>query len=343
MAYFGIDLHSKHSEVCGLSETGEKVMERRVSTTESGLRRIFAGRARSRVVIEASGAAPWVRRLLRQMGHEVVVVNPRRVRLIAESTLKSDRVDAEVLARLGRLGDDFFLRPVYQRSRAAQLLRTRLRARSNLVKLRTALINSVRGSLRAHGYRMTGCTARTFAVRFGELDLAEDLLEALEPLVETIVELTARIDRLEAELVEESRADELLARLQEVPGVGPMVSLAFVSWMDRPQRFRRSREVGACLGLRPRVRDSAGVQRRGSITREGDVEMRRLLVQAAHCAMRCRRDTALKRWAEQLAERAGKKKAVVALARKIAVLLHHLWVTGARYQPFPAPASNSST
>lgn len=154
-----------------------------------------------------------------------------------------------------------------------------------------------------------------------------------------ISELSLRIERLEADLVEESGADELLLRLQEVPGVGPLICLAFIGWVvDRPERFSRSRDVGACLGLRPRVRDSGERQWPGAITREGDAEMRRLLVQAAHAALHCRRESALKRWAEQLAERIGKRKAVVALARKLAVLLHRLWVTGRSYQPLPKAA-----
>jgi transposase len=138
--------------------------------------------------------------------------------------------------------------------------------------------------------------------------------------------------------VEEAGADELLVRLQEVPGVGPLVSLAFIGWVDRPERFQCSRDVGACLGLRPQVRDSGERQWRGAITREGDGEMRRLLVQAAHAALNCRQDSALKRWAERLVERIGKRKAVVALARKLAVLLHRLWVTGRCYQPLPQAA-----
>jgi transposase len=204
------------------------------------------------------------------------------------------------------------------------------------VRARTALINSVRGSLRTHGYRMGSCTSEGFTSRFGRLKMKRELRQALDPLVETVAELTARIERLERELEEEARSDELLVRLQDVPGVGPLVSLAFVAWMDRPERFARSRDVGACLGLRPKIRDSGDRQRRGPITREGDPEMRRLLVQAAHASLRCLKDSALKRWAQRLELRAGKRKMAVALARKIAVLLHRLWVTGDTYRHFPA-------
>lgn len=337
MDHFGIDLHQKHSEICGLDGEGRVRYQKRVATSEASLRRIFGPRKPSRVVIESGCQTAWAARLLGQMGHQVVVVNPRRVRLIAESTRKSDRVDAEILAWLG-LQDEGLVRPVYQRSEAAMELRTRLRVRTSQVRARTSLINSVRGTLRSQGYRMSSCVAARFADRFGEQKLALDLRQVLDPLVEMIAELTEQIERLEKDLVEESQADELLHRLQEVPGVGPLVCLSFVGWVDRPERFERSRDVGACLGLRPMMRDSGERQWRGSITREGDSEMRRLLVQAAHAALNCRRDSTLKRWASQVAERAGKRKALAALARKLAVLLHRLWVTGTSYQAFPKVA-----
>jgi len=335
--YLGIDVHSKYSEVCGLSEDGEVTVRCRIPTTETGLKRFFGKRERSKVTLESGPVTPWVYRLLCELGHEVTVVNPRRVRLIAESTLKTDSIDAEVLARLSRL-DLGFLRPVYQRTREAQELRTRLRVRTSLVKARTSLINAVRGTLRAQGYRVPSCPADSFVARFATMRLPASLAEVLEPMVTTIGELTERIQGLKAKLVAESSSDELVQRLQTVPGVGPLVSLAYVGWMDRPDRFRESRDVGASLGLRPSLRSSGGHEIRGRITREGDTEMRRLLVQAAHAALQCHKDSSLKRWAESLVERLGKGKAVVALARKIAVLLHHLWVTGESFRAFPQAA-----
>jgi len=337
MEHVGIDVHQKYSEICWLSEDGEVKLRRRLATTEASLRRFFGRLSPVRVVLESSCVTPWVSRLIGEMGHEVVVLNSRRVRLIAESTLKSDTIDAEILARLSRF-DLELLRPVYQRSEAAQELRTRLRVRGSLVKARTALINAVRGSLRSQGYRMGSCATKSFVARWVELRLEAGVREVLEPLVETIDELTTRIEALEQEIKIASRSDELMLRLQDVPGVGPLVSLAYVGWMDRAERFERSRDVGACLGLRPRVRGSGGKVRRGPITREGDCEMRRLLVQAAHAALLSKKDSLLKVWAEALVERVGKPKAVVALARKLAVLLHRLWVTGERYRPFPRTA-----
>jgi transposase len=337
MRHCGIDVHARTCELCEVSARGKVIRRERLAATEAGFRRRFKAAPRTRVVMECCGSSPWIVRLLESLGHEVVVVNPRRVRLIAESTLKCDRVDAEILARLSRLGPEM-LHPVYQRSYEGQLLRTRLRLRSSLVRARGGLINQVRGTLRAHGSPMSSCAAKSFVARFATTGPPRHLREVLEPLVGAIGELTDRIEVLEKELVEESHSDELLERLQEVPGVGPLVSLSFVGWVDRAERFARSRDVGASLGLRPRLRESGGISRRGAITREGDTNMRWLLVQAAHAALAVRRDSALKRWAEALVNRVGKKRAVVALARKLGVLLHTLWVTGDSYRPFPAAA-----
>ena len=334
MRHCGIDVHAKTSELCEVSGQGKVVQRESFATSQAGYRRRFEGIARMRVVLEAGGSTPWIARLLGVLGHDVVVVNPRRLRLIAESTLKCDRVDAEILARLSRI-DLELLRPVYQRSEEGQLLRTRLRVRSSLVQARVALINQVRGTLRAQGLSMPACAPGSFVAHWGRHTVTKYLRVALEPLVCMIGELPERIEALQEQLVETSQSDELLERLQEVPGVGPLVSLAFVGWVDRAERFKKSRDVGACLGLRPSLRESGGKSQRGSITREGDSDMRWLLVQAAHAALAVHRDSALKRWGEALVARAGKKKAVVALARKLGVLLHRLWVTGVSYQPFP--------
>ena len=337
MKYVGIDLHQKYSEICELSEEGKVLCRRQIPTTETGLRKFFGRRNPRHVVLETGGLTAWVYRLLTKLGHEVVVVQPRRVRLIAESTLKTDSIDAEILARLSRF-DPELLPQVYQRSEDGQRLRGRLRVRAALVKSRTALINTVRGLLRSHGYRVGSSTSVRFVERFADAKIPQEMRQMLDPLLEALVTLNTQILDLETELKQLTREDELMTRLQSIPGVGPLVSLAFVGWMDRPDRFKDSRDVGACLGLRPSIHSSGGHVHHGSITREGDSEMRRLLVQAAHASLRCRQDSALKRWSEQLIDRRGKGKALVAVARKISVLLHHLWVSGEVFDAFPERA-----
>jgi len=333
MEYCGIDLHSEYSQICILDEGGEVMETSRVRTSRKALERFFA-RDRMRVVIEAGGTSPWVSRLLDSLGHEVVVCSPRRVRLIAESSLKNDKVDAEVLARLVRL-DPEFLKPIQHRSEQAQLLRANLKVRSAMVEARTKWINTVRGLLRGFGYKVSGKAPHSFVERVNRMKLPDELSAVITPLLEQLDLLTGEIDRRNEHLEEMVKDLPEVEHLREIPGVGPVVATYFVLTIDDPNRFKNSRDVAAFFGLRPSMRESASVTHFGRITKEGDPDMRRLLVQAAHACLLTKADSELKRWALALAERKGKGKAVVALARKLAVLMHRLWVTGEVYQAFP--------
>ncbi len=333
MEYCGIDLHAEYSQICTLDEDGEVMETSRVRTSRKALGRFFR-RDRMRVVMEAGGSSPWVSRLLDSLGHEVVVCSPRRVRLIAESKLKNDRVDAEVLARLVRL-DPEFLRPIQHRSEEAQLLRANLKVRSAMVEARTKWINTIRGLFRSFGYNVSGKAPHTFVERVDKMDLPDELRMVVEPLLEQLDLLTGEIDRRNQHLEEMVKDLPEVQHLREIPGVGPVVATYFVLTIDNPHRFNTSRDVASFFGLRPSMRESASMSRFGRITKEGDPEMRRLLVQAAHACLLTKADSELKGWALSLAERKGKGKAVVALARKLAVLMHHLWVTGEVYKAFP--------
>jgi transposase len=334
MEHCGIDVHQKYTQICIVGDDGEVTERASVRTTRPALKKFFGDRERMRVVLEAGGSSPWVSRLLAELGHEVIVCSPRRVRLIAESTLKNDQIDAEVLARLVRL-DPRFLKPIRHRSAEAQVLRAHLQVRRALVKARSGWINTVRGLLRGFGYRVPGGAAPSFADRVTDLDLPAELRSVLAPLLAQLDLVSEEIQRCDAGLEELARQLPVVEQLQQVPGVGVIVALTFVLTIDDPDRFRRSRDLAAYLGLRPRIRESGPVSHYGRITKEGDRELRRMLVQAAHALFRTRADSALKRWAEGLAARRGKCKAAVALARKLAVLMHHLWVTGETYQRFP--------
>jgi len=328
----GIDLHLKSSEVCVVDEAGETSERATIPTTEKALVRWFGSREPMRICIEASGLSPWVARVLAGLGHEVIVANAQRVRLIAESTLKNDRVDAETLARLVRM-DRGLLRPILHRNEQTQRLRGMLRVRRILVNDRTACVNTARGLLRSFGYRVAGGKTERVARALIAGKVPEELCALVAPLIATALELDEKIKALDQEVVEAGHGFPEVERLQQVPGIGPLVALAYVLCIEDPTRFRTSRDVASFLGLRPKMRESAERSRFGSITRAGDAEMRRLLVQAAHGCLRSRQESDLKRWAEQLAGRVGKKKAVVALARKLAVLLHRLWVSEQAYQP----------
>jgi transposase len=330
----GIDLHQKSSQVTVVDQEGEVLERASIPTTRTGLERWFGRRERMRILVEASGSSPWVVRLLLELGHEVEVIDPRRVRLIAQSTLKTDRIDADILAELARLRTK--LRTlVWQRSETTQRQRGHLRVRRALVEARAGFIVTVRGLLRSFGVRVASCRSDRFAARCQATAIPPELAEVMTPLLDAIHDLDARIATMDAVVEQVGHLYPAVGSLQDIPGVGPVVALAYVLSIEDPSRFHRSRDVPGYLGLRPTLRSSAATVRQGRITKEGDADVRRLLVQAAHAHLRSHADTALKSWAESLIPRIGKRKTIVALARKLAVLMHRLWITGEVYQPFP--------
>jgi transposase len=330
----GIDLHQKSSQLTVVDEEGEVLERATIASTDAAIRRWFGRRPRMRVLLEASGSSPWVARLLVELGHEVNVIDPKRVRWIAQSTLKTDRIDADTLAELVRLRTR--LRTlVWQRSEVSQRQRGHLRVRRALVEARAGFIVTVRGLLRSFGVRVASCRSDRFAARCQATAVPAELVEVITPLLAAIRELDARVAEMDTVVERVGQLYPAVDSFKAIPGVGPVVALAFVLSIEDPRRFSRSRDVPGYLGLRPNLRTSADTVRRGRITKEGDADVRRLLVQAAHAHLRSNSDTALKRWAEGLVPRIGKHKAIVALARKLAVLMHHLWITGEVYHPFP--------
>jgi transposase len=334
MEYCGIDLHQNETEICVLDDSGAFVERARVKTSRETLRRRFDGLAPMKVAMEAGGSSPWVARLIESMGHDVVVCAPRRVRLIAESTMKTDEIDAEVLARLVRV-DEGFLGRVTHRSESAQLQRGLMTARTALVSARSKWVHSARGILRSFGFRVPGGHTSRFHLRCAKVEMPDDLRAVVQPLLNQVEQVSAEIQAIEERLKSIAEANPIVQHLQKVPGVGTIVALYFVASIDDPDRFQRSRDVAAFFGLRPSLRGSGEICHYGRITKEGDPEMRRLLIQAAHGMINSRKRCALQQWALNIAARRGKKKALVALARKLAVLLHHLWATGEVFQPFP--------
>lgn len=334
MEHCGIDLHTKSSEVAIIDAGGAVREEARIPTTEASFVRYFGRREPMVICIEAGGVSAWAQRLLRSLGHEVVVANPLRVRLIAEATLKNDAVDAQTLARLVR-ADRGLLSPIVHRSERTQRYRGVLRVRRVLVSSRTACVNAARGLLRSQGYRLPGqLNGQRLAKAIAAKELPEELTALVAPLVLTALELDEKIAALNEQVATIGASYPEVALLQTVPGVGPLVALAFVLCLEDPRRFRRSRDIAGYLGLRPRMRETGSSSRYGGITHAGDGEMRRLLVQAAHGLLRSRAASDLKQWALGVALRVGKKKAVTALARKLAVVLHTMWLTGRAFRPF---------
>jgi transposase len=330
-----------------LDDEGNVLFERSAATSKKGLAQAFASVAASRIALEVGTHSPWVKRLLESWNHEVIVANPRRVKLITESTRKDDRMDARTLARLAR-ADPQLLSPIRHRSETGQAHLVMIRARAGLVETRTKLVNSARGLTKSMGERLPSCDTDRVSVEL-LVDLPPSLQAALQPLMTVVQSLTEQIHIYDQKIAQIARSEyPETARLRQVTGVGELIALSYVLTLDDPQRFRRSRDVGGFLGLRPKRRDSGNSRPQLRITKEGDGYLRKLLVQGAHYILGWRGpDTDLRRWGLKLAARGGKnakKRAVVAVARKLAVLLHRLWVSGDRYQPLrPSKAAPSSS
>jgi transposase len=286
--------------------------------------------------MEVGTHSPWLSRLLSQLGIEVIVANARQVQLISASSRKNDRMDAHLLARLARV-DPQLLRPIRHRSEQAQADLMSIRIRAALVEARTSLVNAARGFTKAMGERLPSCDTDSLDVE--KMDaLPEALRERLRPLLEQIETLTEHIHKLDTSLEQIARIQYPETKLlTQVSGVGTLIALTFVLTVEDRERFQKSRDVGCYVGLRPKQSESGQSQPQLRISKEGDRYLRMLLVQGAHCILSRRGpDTDLKRWGWKLAERGGKnakKRAVVAVARKLAVLLHRLWVCGEVYEP----------
>jgi len=332
----GMDLGDKASRYCVLDENGEVLREASVGTTKEAITQVFATMKACRVAIEVGTHSPWVSRLLKSFGHEVIVANARQVQLISHSSRKNDRMDAQMLARLVRV-DPRLLRPIQHRSEQAQEHLRVIRVRAALVEARTMLVNAARGLTKATGERLPSCDADQMGVDRME-SLPAGLQNSLRPLLEEVESLTEKIQALDQQVEQIARTDYPETRLlRQVSGVGPLIALTFVLTVEDRERFPKSRDVGCYVGLRPRQGDSGESEPQLRITKEGDPYLRKLLVQGAQCIMGRRGpDTDLKRWGLKLSARGGKnakKRAVVAVARKLAILLHRLWVTGEVYEP----------
>ena len=333
----GLDLGDRSSWYCVLDEAGAIVLEQKLSTTAKAMREVFGSMPHSRIALETGMHSPWVSRALQELGHEVIVAHARNVRLIGESRKKDDRMDAQTLARLARI-DPQLLCPVKHRSAKAQADLTVIRARAGLVRARTALVNTARGLAKSYGERLQGCNVRNMNPEKA-VGLSSELRSALEPLLAGIEVLSEQIREYNERIEKLAQASyPQVALLKQMKGVGTLIALTFLLTLEDPHRFRKSRDVGGYLGLQPGRRNSGQSEPQMHISKEGDPYLRTLLVQGAqHILGPFGVDCDLRRWGLKLAERGGrngKKRAIVATARKLAVLLHHLWVSGEVYEPF---------
>ena len=333
----GIDVGSDWSVICFLDEDGNVIEMSRMSSTSVALEKIFGGLPAMRIVFESGGHANWMRRRLVALGHEVTVADPRRLKLLWDSHSKDDKRDARFLAEV-LLYCPQMLHAVEPRSLESEQNRALLRLRASLVEARVKLINSVRGVLKSFGERLPSSTSEAF-VRMASPRLSDELRPQAYPALLTIEALTAQIKVYDKRVLElcNGRYREATERLRTIPGVGPLTALTFVLELDgEVSRLSNSRAAGALVGLRPSRRESGKSKPELGITKLGNAMLRRYLVQSAQYMLGhfgC--DCALRRWGLKLAgdTKRGKKRAVVAVARKLAVLLHTLWRKGVDFDP----------
>jgi transposase len=336
----GLDLGDRRHRFCVLDSGGGIMEEGSVPNERATLGELSRRYRGALWVLEAGCHSPWISRYLEEQGGRVIVANPRKLRAIYQSERKSDRRDAQMLARIGRL-DPALLYPVRHGTEQAQADLLRIKLRDSLVRARVALINSVRFTLKSLGYTVRNPSSERFH-KVAMEGLPAALCQMIAPSVAALEELTARIKALEAEINSLARTKYPQAmQLQQIPGVGPITALYFVLKIEDPSRFQNVRDVGAYAGLCPKRDQSGKSDPQLRISKCGDAYLRRLLVSAAQYILGpFGPESALRAYGLMLAvdgTARAKKRATVAVARKLAVLLLSLWKHQRPYQPFPLP------
>ena len=332
----GVDLGDQWSNYCILGLEGETLAEGQLRTTQEDIAEFFQALNAARVIFEVGAHSPWVQEVICGCGHEVLVANPRLMEGSKRRKRKNDRIDANKLARLGRV-DPKSLHPIQHRSREVRQDLVVLRARDALVAVRTELINATRGLVKSMGKRLPKSSSPSFAQKAEEV-VPVEIREALLPLVRMAAALSDCIQGYD-EKIEKLGREKYghTALLRQVKGVGPITALAYVLTLENPDRFVKSRDVGPYLGLVPKQEDSGDSQPQLGISKTGDTMLRKLLVGSGHYILGpFGPDTDLRRYGQRLCQCGGKnakKRAAVAVARKLAVLLHCLWVSGEVYEP----------
>ena len=332
----GMDMGDKKHNICVLDAEGKVIKKTTVSNTSTGIRKFFSKQPSCLVAMEAGTHSRWVSQVIDKLGHEVLVGNPRKLRAIWDSNDKTDDRDAEMLARIARF-DRELLHPIHHRNGVAQADLAVIKSRDILVKARTMLITHARGLVKSTGNRISKCSAECFHKRL-EDEMPEELRPALTPVLHSIEKLTEQIRKSEYKLKDLVKKYPETETLMAVPGVGIVTSVAYILTLEDHERFKKSRDVGPYLGLTPKRDQSGMMDKQLGITKAGDTHLRTLLVGCAQYILgKFGPDCDLRRWGLKMADRGGKnakKRAVVAVARKLAVLLHTLWKTGSEYDPF---------
>lgn len=335
VAAIGLDLADQWSDWAGIDAAGEITVRQRVRTTEPELRKTFGSMRPTVIAIEVGTHSAWVSRVLSSCGHRVIVANARKIALIHQNKRKNNRIDAELLARLAR-ADEKLLFPITHRDEQSQADLAVLRSRDLMIGARTKLINHVRGSSKVFGTRLPKCSAPAFVNRCASL-VPPLIQDAIKPILDHIEKMTAEVKGYDDQIERMIKRHPEAQRVMQIVGVGTLTALAFVLTIEDPHRIVRSRSAGPYFGLVPGSDDSGETHTPKRITKEGDAFCRRLLVLAAHYILGpFGPDSDLRRHGLDIAVRGGKnakKRAVVAVARKLAVVMHHLWISGNTYVP----------
>jgi len=338
MDTIGLDLHKRESQLCVLTEEGE-VIERRIVTSRERFTAVLGERPRARILLEASTESEWVARHLEALGHEVIVADPNFAPMYATRRrgVKTDRRDARTLAEAGRLGA---YRAVHRASAAQRHVRAQLAVRDALIRTRTRYVSVVKALVRRDGLRLPPGDPVHTEAKLAALPLAPALANEVAPLRGLLDPLNAQIAVADTRLAAAAAADPVVERLRTAPGIGPVTAVAFVATLDTVTRFTSAHHVAAYLGLTPREYSSGEQQHRGRISKTGSPRMRALLVEAAWRVLRSPQAAAapLRAWAERIAQRRGRSVAAVALARRLAGILYAMWRDGTDYRaPRPTP------
>jgi transposase len=331
--YVGIDVSLELSSLCILDAAGQIVKEAKVASEPEALT-TFLTRLNlplARIGLEAGPLSQWLHAALVKAGFEAVLLETRHVKAaLSAMIVKTDRRDARGIAQLLRMG---WFRPVHCKSPPAQEVRALLVARKQLqAKMRDVEL-SLRGLLRGFGLKVGAISKGQYAARVRSLVAGHAMLERIaEAMLHAREALRTEFGKLHRAMLAIVRTDEVCRRLMTVPGVGALVAVTFTSGVDAPERFTRSKAVGAHFGLTPKKHQSGETDITGAVSRVGDVMVRTALYEAAHILLtRAVRFSALKRWALEVAKRRGMRRAKVALARKLAVILHRIWVEGTTF------------
>ena len=340
MEIIGLDRHQRASQLAMKAADGT-ITDRRMATSRERLTAVFGERPPARILLEASTESEWVARHLESLGHEVIVADPNDAPMYANRSrrTKTDKRDARTLMDACETGA---WRPAYRLSEARRHVRAELAVRDALVRTRTRYIALAKALVRRDGLRVPTSSSAWVPTRIAELDLSPTLTTELAPLFAVFAPLNAQIAVADARIAAFAKEDPIATRLTTAPGVGPVTASAFVATIDDITRFRTAHELEAYLGVTPSERSSGEKRQLGHITKAGNGRMRWLLVEAAWQILRSKspQTLALRTWTLTIAQRRGKRIAVVAVARRLVGILYAMWRDDVAYdahriRPFP--------